>query len=92
MERIIVSVPLRALTVSALVLLGAQSGRRRSHAGGTLVDDRREDRRTDQRHRDHADGDVLSGRIVKVMPKPGDPANPVCRKCDGPEKDQPISA
>jgi uncharacterized protein (DUF2147 family) len=33
-------------------------------------------------------GGVLSGKIVKLIPQPGDPANPVCDKCDGPEKDQ----
>jgi uncharacterized protein (DUF2147 family) len=35
-------------------------------------------------------GGVLTGRIVKIFPEPGDPANPVCKKCDGPEKDQPV--
>jgi uncharacterized protein (DUF2147 family) len=33
-------------------------------------------------------GDELTGRIIKVIPGPGDPADPVCNKCDGPEKDQ----
>jgi uncharacterized protein (DUF2147 family) len=35
-------------------------------------------------------GDELTGRVVKIIPKPGDPADPVCKKCDGPEKDQRI--
>jgi uncharacterized protein (DUF2147 family) len=33
-------------------------------------------------------GDELTGRIVKLISEPGDPADPVCKKCDGPEKDQ----
>jgi uncharacterized protein (DUF2147 family) len=35
-------------------------------------------------------GDELQGRVVKVIPKPGDNPNPVCDKCDGPEKGQPV--
>ncbi len=33
-------------------------------------------------------GDELVGRLVKIIPQPGDPADPVCDKCDGPEKNQ----
>jgi uncharacterized protein (DUF2147 family) len=33
-------------------------------------------------------GDVLVGKVVKIIAEPGDPADPVCKKCDGPEKDQ----
>ena len=33
-------------------------------------------------------GDEISGRIVKLIQEPGDPADPICDKCDGPEKDQ----
>ena len=35
-------------------------------------------------------GDTLSGKVVRIIPGVGDPADPVCRKCDGPEKDQRI--
>ncbi len=35
-------------------------------------------------------GDTLQGKVVRLIPQPGDPLNPVCRKCDGPEKDHPI--
>lgn len=35
-------------------------------------------------------GDELIGRIVKIVRQPGDPANPVCKKCEGAEKNQPI--
>ena len=85
------SVPLRALTISALMLLGAQSvavadpsplGRWRT------IDDKTGEQ-TGVIEITQT-GDVLTGRIIKVIPKPGDPANPVCKKCDGPEKDQPI--
>ena len=34
--------------------------------------------------------DSLEGKVVKIIPEPGDPPNPVCEKCDGPEKDQPV--
>lgn len=34
--------------------------------------------------------DTLVGKVVKIIPEPGDPANPLCNKCDGPEKDQPV--
>lgn len=34
--------------------------------------------------------DSLEGKVVKIIPEPGDPPNPVCKKCDGPEKDQPV--
>lgn len=34
------------------------------------------------------DGGALTGKIIKLFPQPGDPADPVCKKCDGPEKDQ----
>lgn len=33
-------------------------------------------------------GNELTGRIVKIIPRAGDPADPVCKKCDGPEKNQ----
>jgi uncharacterized protein (DUF2147 family) len=33
-------------------------------------------------------GDELVGKVVKIIPQPGDPADPTCEKCDGPEKDQ----
>ncbi len=32
--------------------------------------------------------DELVGRIVKLIPKPGDPPEFVCDRCDGPEKNQ----
>jgi uncharacterized protein (DUF2147 family) len=32
--------------------------------------------------------DELVGRIVEMIPGPGDPADPVCGKCAGPEKNQ----
>jgi len=35
-------------------------------------------------------GDELTGRIIKIIPKPGDPTDPVCKKCEGPEKNQRI--
>lgn len=35
-------------------------------------------------------GGELVGRIVKIIPQPGDPADPVCKKCDGPEKNQKV--
>jgi len=35
-------------------------------------------------------GDVLNGRVIKIIPKAGDPADPTCKKCEGPEKDQRI--
>lgn len=37
-----------------------------------------------------AAGTGLAGKIVKIFPKPGDPASPVCKKCDGPDKGQPM--
>jgi uncharacterized protein (DUF2147 family) len=33
-------------------------------------------------------GGELVGKIVKIVPRPGDPVDPVCKKCDGPEKNQ----
>lgn len=33
-------------------------------------------------------GDVLVGKVVKTIPQPGDPRDPVCNECDGPEKNQ----
>ena len=33
-------------------------------------------------------GDELVGKVVKLIPQPGDPVDPVCKKCDGPEKGQ----
>jgi len=35
-------------------------------------------------------GDVLVGRIVKSIPQPGDPVDPVCGGCEGTEKNQPV--
>jgi uncharacterized protein (DUF2147 family) len=35
-------------------------------------------------------GDELSGRIIKIIPQPGDDADGLCHKCDGAEKNQPI--
>ncbi len=33
-------------------------------------------------------GDGLAGKVVKIIPQAGDPADPVCKKCDGAEKNQ----
>jgi uncharacterized protein (DUF2147 family) len=33
-------------------------------------------------------GDALEGRVVRIIPRAGEPADPVCKKCDGPEKNQ----
>jgi len=33
---------------------------------------------------------TLKGRIEKIFPKPGEDPNPVCDKCKGDKKDQPI--
>lgn len=35
-------------------------------------------------------GDALVGKVIKIIPQAGDPADPVCKKCDGAEKDQRI--
>ncbi len=35
-------------------------------------------------------GNALFGRVVKIIQQPGDPADPVCDRCDGPEKNQRI--
>ena len=35
-------------------------------------------------------GDVLVGKIVKSIPQPGDPIDPVCGGCDGADKNQPV--
>jgi uncharacterized protein (DUF2147 family) len=35
-------------------------------------------------------GDTLVGKIVKSIPQPGDPVDPVCGGCDGPDKNQPV--
>jgi len=90
MERIIVSFPFKALTISALALLGAQSASAAdpTPVGRWFTVDEKTGQQTSVIEITQT-GDVLSGRIIKVMPEPGDPANPVCGKCDGPEKDQP---
>lgn len=33
-------------------------------------------------------GDTLEGKVLRVIPRPGESADPLCRKCDGPEKNQ----
>ena len=33
-------------------------------------------------------GGTLVGKVIKIIQQPGDPADPVCDKCDGPEKNQ----
>ncbi|WP_137937510.1 DUF2147 domain-containing protein [Chitinivorax sp. B] len=33
---------------------------------------------------------ILTGRIIGNFPKPGEPENPVCEKCDGDKKGKPI--
>ncbi len=33
-------------------------------------------------------GDALVGKIIKIIPHTGDPADPVCARCDGPGKNQ----
>jgi len=33
---------------------------------------------------------TLKGRIEKIFPKPGEDPNPVCDKCKGDKKDQPV--
>jgi uncharacterized protein (DUF2147 family) len=33
-------------------------------------------------------GDVLEGKVVRIIPRAGESADPVCKKCDGPEKNQ----
>jgi len=35
-------------------------------------------------------GEELSGRIIKIVPQPGDNPDGLCHKCDGADKDQPI--
>jgi uncharacterized protein (DUF2147 family) len=35
-------------------------------------------------------GDALVGRIVKSIPQPGDPVDPVCGGCVGADKNQPV--
>ncbi len=35
-------------------------------------------------------GDELEGKIVEIIPQPGDPPNPLCEKCEGAQKDQPV--
>lgn len=35
-------------------------------------------------------GGELQGKVVRIIPHPGDPADPVCKKCDGAEKGQHI--
>ena len=84
------SVPLRALTLSALALLGAQrvAAADLTAVGRWFTVDEKTGQETSIIEITQT-GDVLNGRIIKVMPKPGDPANPICHKCDGPEKDQP---
>ena len=32
----------------------------------------------------------LQGRVVKIFPQPDEKPDPVCEKCDGPRKDQPV--
>ena len=85
------SVPFKALTISALALLGAQSAAAAdlTPVGRWFTIDEKTGAQTGVIEITQA-GDVLNGRIIRVMPKPGDPANPVCKKCDGPEKDQPM--
>jgi len=86
-----VSVLVKALTLSSLALLGAQSvaAADLSPLGRWRTIDDKTGEQTGVVEITQA-GDVITGRIVKIVPKPGDPANPVCKKCDGPEKDQPI--
>jgi uncharacterized protein (DUF2147 family) len=33
-------------------------------------------------------GDTFIGKVIKIIQQPGDPIDPVCDKCDGPEKNQ----
>src|SRR5580698_6458425 len=33
-------------------------------------------------------GDALVGRVIRIIPQPGDPVDPVCGRCDGAAKDQ----
>lgn len=33
---------------------------------------------------------ILSGKIIKLFPEPGEDPNPVCDECDGERKNQPI--
>ena len=91
MERNTVPSSLKALTISGLVLFGAQSiaAADPSPLGRWRTIDDKTGEQTGVIEITQT-GDVLSGRIVKVIPKPGDAANPVCSKCDGPDKDQPI--
>lgn len=81
---------LKSLTISGLVLLGAQSAGAAdlTAVGRWFTVDEKTGQQTSIIEITQT-GDVLNGRIIKVMPEPGDPANPVCSKCDGPEKNQP---
>jgi uncharacterized protein (DUF2147 family) len=38
----------------------------------------------------YMEGDELRGRIVDTFPAPGEPSDPVCVKCGGERKDQPV--
>lgn len=38
----------------------------------------------------YMEGDELKGRILDTFPAPGEPADPVCLKCGGERKDQPV--
>ena len=83
-------IPFKALTIAAVALLGAQSvaAADLTPVGRWYTIDEQTGQQTSIIEITQT-GDVLIGRIVKVMPKPGDPANPICDKCDGPEKNQP---
>jgi uncharacterized protein (DUF2147 family) len=37
-----------------------------------------------------AEDGTLKGRVEKVFPKPGEPPDPKCDKCQGDKKDQPV--
>jgi uncharacterized protein (DUF2147 family) len=36
-------------------------------------------------------GGILEGRVIKILPRPGHPADALCEKCDGARKNQPVT-
>jgi uncharacterized protein (DUF2147 family) len=82
-------VPFAALVVASLVV-GASSASAQGTPVGTWkqYDDRKGDVRSIVRI--EASGNELVGSILKVFPRPGEPADPKCEKCPDDFKDKPV--
>ena len=82
--------PIRALFALSTALCGATAGAAEPTPLGlwTTIDDHSHQPRSQVEITEH-DG-TLSGKVVRIYPQPGEPADPRCEDCKGERHDQPI--